>query len=129
MSLILQETSCCGLRDIEGLCERTPKEAMINVCYDFFRDEMDSAFILFTGVTKKRYGQKFKKYILDNKLGTVIETESKRNPNSSNRIKTWVWTLNVTKLKSWFKINRKDMCVDDECWSVNCLCKECKKHE
>lgn len=123
----LKETECCGLREIDDLSLTKPATSMIQICYDFF-ESMDSAFIVFTGVTKELYGRKFKKFILDNKLGTVIETESKRNPNSGNRIKTWIWTVNITKLKSWFKKNKNDLCIEHS-YDHECECKECSKKE
>ncbi len=106
MTVQVNQTQCCGFKEIDGIeYANTPeetKQALKDVCRDFFDGE-DAAFLFFTGVSKERYGQKFKALILKNKLGTIIETKAKRNPNSGNAIKAWVWTVNRKNFKEYAK--------------------------
>jgi len=102
----LTGTTCCGLEEIEGLSdEKTPRAAMLNFCNDFFDGETPSkiAFVLFTGVTRERYGQRFCEYIRRNRVGTVIQTRSRINPNSCHKIKAWIWSINLPALERWNK--------------------------
>jgi hypothetical protein len=99
---MIEQTNCCGFKEIDGLNDNTAKESLNQVCEDFFNGE-DAAFLFFTGVSKKRYGQNFKRLITKLKLGKIIETEAKRNPNSGNKIKAWIWSVNKPKFKQYAK--------------------------
>lgn len=102
----IRSTSCCGLSDIDYLKGTKPKEAIAKICTD--RELNDTPpFYLFSGVVKEKYGENFKKYILKNKLGKIIETPTRINPNSDNRIKAWVWSVNNKEIKRWAKENKK----------------------
>jgi hypothetical protein len=109
--MVIKETSCCGVIELEGIASISPRDAVVEICsqediggnrYANFR------FIIFTGVVKELYGQKLKKYILDNKLGTIIETRAGLNPNSHNIIKVWVWTLDRRALSHWCVKDKPD---------------------
>ena len=47
-----------------------------------------------TEVTKKLWA-----YIKKHKLGTVMKTRARRNPNSGNNIVVYVWSIDHTALK------------------------------
>ena len=105
---------CCGCREIDGLANRSPKKALQQIYFEAIdREDINSndgllnfVFIIFTGVIKENYAQKFKKYLLDNKLGEVIETKTKTNPNSYNDIRVYVWTINRKAYGQWYEENR-----------------------
>lgn len=46
----------------------------------------------------KRYGDLFANYIEKNRLGTVVRSREVVNPNSSNLLTTYVWTVNPRNL-------------------------------
>lgn len=108
----------CGVREIDGLANRSPKKALQQIYWEAIdRDEINSvdwrndgllnfAFMMFSGVIKENYAQKFKKYLLDNKLGEVIETKTKTNPNSNNDIRVYVWTINRKTYSQWYGENK-----------------------
>ena len=62
------------------------------------------AFYVFTGVTSHDsvYGQRLADYILKNKLGTIVTSVSKRNPNSGNMIQIWTWGVDKEALIKWW---------------------------
>lgn len=109
MTAVIERTNCCGFKEIDGLENTTTKQALIDICHDYFNEDNDCAFLFFTGVTKEKYGQKFKALIKKEKLGTIIETRSKKNPNSSNKIKAWIWDINKTKLRAFAKQNKVEI--------------------
>ncbi len=93
-------TSCCGLKDYEGL-QDTRLEDIFEEIYRYSLHNR-FRFIMFTGT--RRFSKKFDKvvkFIDDNKLGAVTVTDWARNPNSGNRVKVAVWTLDIKKLKAW----------------------------
>jgi len=99
---------CCGVREISGLSRhRTAKAAMRNVCRIRYHDSAGSAFLVFTGLARCRYGQRFCDFIKDNKLGSVVGVpRAKRNPNSGNPLKVWVWTVKDRELRAWYRKSR-----------------------
>lgn len=107
MTVTLDETKCCGVKEIDGLSYTdTPQEALKDVWDSYHNRGNDCRFMIFTGVTNEKYGQKFRNLIIKEKLGKVIETESKVNPNSDNPIKVWVWTINKTNFKNYARKNK-----------------------
>jgi len=103
---ILRDTSCCGVDEIEAL-ERTAKESLLEICEEKYGwGASQQAFILFTDITTSGRGRKLSKYITDNKLGDVIKTNPKTNPNSGNRVTVWVWAINETALLKWWNKNK-----------------------
>jgi len=104
--ITIERTNCCGFKEIDNLCDGTAEQNLKETCEQFFNDDNDAAFLFFTGVSKEGYGQKFKKLILKEKLGEITETKAKRNPNSGNKIKAWIWAVNKTKFKQYAKRNK-----------------------
>lgn len=47
------------------------------------------------------YGDVFKEFIEDQKLGTVMVTEAAVNENSDNLVKVYVWTVDQDTYKAW----------------------------
>lgn len=99
----INKTSCCGFKEIDGLEGQSALQSLKEIAKDFFTDEEDAAFLFFTGVTNERYGQRFKALINKHKLGKVIETVSKKNPNSGNNIKAWIWDINKPNFRKFAK--------------------------
>ena len=54
-----------------------------------------------------KYGQNFAAFIRETQLGDVIETGRHVNPNSSNKLKVWVWTVDHAALVGWLKDDAK----------------------
>lgn len=120
----LRGMGCCGLREITGLSlmrdrsvttlKTDPKLAMSNVVATMLApypqerriaktiSEMNWIDAVFTQAnTTFPYGEDFRNYILDHRLGSVISNDFKRNPNSSNQIRTYVWTMDRSNLAKW----------------------------
>lgn len=109
----LEETPCCGVQFIDSIQDETPKETLLAVCakkyedgeneWGDYSDPWEQAFLVFTdNVSDSDYGNKLAKYITEHKLGGVKATRQRRNPNTTNMIKVWVWTPNERNLKKWY---------------------------
>lgn len=114
--MILTETTCCGVREIDGLYSSSKKTVMA-VAGDIFNYSMDGAFILFTDPPKFRRGNALSVFIKRNKLGSVVATVSKLNPNSGNKLKAYLWNWDKKALRAYWKKNggRLDYEEDDCC--------------
>ena len=109
---MLESTNCCGVDEIAGLAD-TPEETLKDVCYEKYplknsncwydEEGEEQAFILITDTVKRGFDKKLVDYIRLNKLGVVIGTKPKKNPNSGNRIRAWLWSPNEKNLNKWFK--------------------------
>ena len=103
----LQDTTCCGLDEIEGL-EGSPEETLLHVCeekYDIgWGDGAKHAFLMFTDTTKSGRGKQLAEYIEKHGLGYVDKTrKARRNPNTGNYVSVWIWSPNEKALKKWWK--------------------------
>lgn len=108
----INKTPFTNIKDIYGISEYdNAEDAMRGLCYRL-RLEWDKivkikfSMMIFTGNIHEGYPQKFKKLILKEKLGSVINTGAKVNPNSGNTIRAYIWNVDKQKLSKWFKENR-----------------------
>lgn len=106
--MMLESTSCCGVYEINGL-EKTPHRTIKRVSeflkepQGYWEDEpIKLSFIVFTDATKNKRGQTLATYIKRKKLGTVLGARARTNPNSGNKIKAWIWSPDIRKIKKHY---------------------------
>ena len=97
MPLTFGPKVCCGLTEIFGIEDMTPKEVW-NYLLDYGPDQ---AAIIFTqarppGPRRKRdaYGDHLMAWLKKRNLGQVIASREAVNPNTGNLLRTYVWTPN-----------------------------------
>ena len=122
--MLNRTNSCCGIGELSGL-ESNPLTNIKRMCDDYFHieefeDNIDFvstkkrkipkvvyedafALVLFTDAIGNNNGNKFAKFIKKNKLGTLQASPIRRNHNSGNRIRSWVWSVNKPNLKKFYK--------------------------
>lgn len=106
----ISHLGCCGIREIQGLGQhKTPDAALKSFCTAVGLERGISnqrhrfAHILFSQAKKdKPYGEAFAAFVSARGLGTIVETNFKVNPNSSNPLKAFLWTPNLPGLRKWF---------------------------
>lgn len=112
-----KSTECCGFREIYNITtESNPEMVLASVVEeDNWLSNPRCSFYFFTdsSAEKYKYGKKLKEYIEKHKLGTVHETLGKNNPNSSNRVRAYIWTINHTAFTRWAKENYSR--IEEEC--------------
>lgn len=121
----LNNTECCGVDEISGVYTSTPIEVLKYVCREKYTglDEEDcgcedgcddchygdiqaQAYLTFTdAIYNSNGGKRLAQYIKDNKLGTLVSPRERKNPNTGNTIKIWVWSPNERNLKAWYVKN------------------------
>src|SRR5687767_4261203 len=77
------------LNDVWGF-QSSGLESWTSFCYSNKTFDCKRAFFMFSDNTVRSYGIRFAECIKKEKLGYIIETEPRRNPNSGNDIIVWV---------------------------------------
>ena len=103
----MKKLNCCGIIELEDICDMSSKESVFKVADSFFNEDYKSAFIIFTDINKKNHGESLRAFIKKNKLGSVTKQRAKKNPNSGNMIHLFVWHVNENALLKWYKKNLK----------------------
>lgn len=111
---------CCGFREICNLSGIGPERAIKEICdaqfvsryasnsYSITRVlDLSLSHAVFTEVQNGTYGKNLAAYIRKHKLGTVIGSRISTNPNSGNRLKGYIWTINKRALSAWHKKHSK----------------------
>lgn len=109
MAEITNLNGCCGMDEIHDLAGPS-KNIIVDVCKE--RDSNNEAkipFYLFTDALENNNGSNLAKYIIKNKLGKIICTTARKNPNSSNYIRAWIWEVNNKTLAVWAKKEEIDL--------------------
>src|ERR1700677_3513802 len=112
------QLGCCGIKEyydlgininskgvekvVEEIANQTRPAPPGGVNYgDRLNHQYPCAFILFSAVRSGKYGSTLHAFIHENKLGEVWETEFKKNPNSNNLIKVYIWGIDRKALDKW----------------------------
>ena len=109
----LSGLSCCAVDELVDLEDHLqPLDVMMSLCdnrygnYRRVQENETGAFIIFTDLVKNNLGDKFHKFILKNKLGQVTKVVGRKNSNTGNWINVWVWAINKSALRKWWRQNR-----------------------
>lgn len=104
----LRRTSCCGMRDYNGLMEfDSMKDLLVDLYNRFYNNDghwSSGAFILFTCATQERRIPRLIKFITDNALGICTKSESVYNPNSNHNLEAMFWAVNHNAYKIWYAL-------------------------
>ena len=103
----LEELSCCGIREFDGLVT-SPQSNVKEMIKNWLNEKENGSpytFILFSDIHTTTRGINTAKYIKNNKLGSIKETRKKRNPNTGNILKIWIWAINEKTTRQWAKQN------------------------
>lgn len=130
--MYIQETSCCGLKEIEHLSScASPLDAIRKLIYYYTTSEDEDgndldkpafaspefAHLIFTEAigphgdkpNKRHYGASLARFIRKHELGSVVASSSAVNPNSGNFVRVYTWTINHNRLSAYATryLNRK----------------------
>lgn len=109
----LEDTSCCGIREIHDLEDSSP-ETLAQVGEQRYEGNNKCTFITFSDAIRYRHGEALCSYIRNNGLGKVITSEAKKNPKSGNMIRMYCWTVNDKAFKKWYDKYRSKHEDEDE---------------
>ena len=104
----LFEGCCCGVREMHGISECSTEQALRLFGQQAAYHSDNFSHVFFTQAGSRRYGQNLAATITRLRLGKVVASEKKRNPNSRNLLKMWIWTVNWKAFRKKFPINDDD---------------------
>ncbi len=100
----LQEVTCCGIRELDGVQGRPAHDTIVDDANEYFGDDAERAHIFFSVIGNYALsGRALAAYITKNRLGTVIRTKRAVNGNTGNPLIMYVWTVNKTTFKRFWK--------------------------
>ena len=106
MANINQSEICCGVYEIY-ISGSSPKEVLRVVLYVRKVEKSIPPFYLFADIDDKRfikhYGRDLAGYVKEHNLGTLVRTVARKNPNSGNYIRVWLWSVNNKSLSNYAK--------------------------
>ena len=98
--LTVHSMECCGIRELDGVSTTAPADVVRQVAR---METRIPAHLIFTQASAQNhelgYGWRLKQYIEENNFGTVVVTQPRKNPNSANKITTFVWTPNKARVR------------------------------
>ncbi len=106
----------CGVSQLFSL-NNEPVATISDIAeYVFTPDELDGApnftFLIFSDCDKKdglSNGQKLAQYIRDKRLGSIVASRARINPNTENKIRVWIWGVSFKALEKFYKIDREEI--------------------
>lgn len=117
MAELVQSYISCGVDQAFrlNLDGRSPEQNLKDIWEHTFKEEDAdtlelelykkglNAFIVFSDVAaKNRGGRELARYIKKNfKKGELLESRRKKNPNSGNRIRVWLWGYDRREFLRW----------------------------
>lgn len=105
---------CCGLRELNRVsAHRTPEDALRSLFtipsreYGNYTTNKKFRYAVFTQAGgRSTYGKRLAAFIIEHKLGEIVETAGKHiNPNSRRLLKAWLWTVDHDALQKWYRDN------------------------
>ena len=95
--------SCCGTKELVMVGYTAPEDLIRRLVFNY-----RFAHVFFTDVSGKYRskgrspsGWALAAYIKKHKLGKVVMSETRINPNSGNALTAWIWTVSKTNLNKW----------------------------
>lgn len=78
-----------------------PKERLRQLLQQPSQKNID--IYVFSSRVRNYDGSELAKFVIENKLGDIIETDSTTNPNTNAMIKTWAWIKWHKGIENWLK--------------------------
>ena len=98
--LSMRRMHCCGVKELAVINNFFTPAAIITHISEKPRDY---TLLIYTDViysTRDGMGPRLTRYIRRHRLGKVVSSRPSRNPNTTNLIKVWTWTVDKVALRS-----------------------------
>jgi len=102
---------CCGIKELYGVSyyPRTPRRAFIDFLASYGYMPLRAGAFIFTDAypsgSSPSYGARFAAFLIKNKLGNITEVEPFHNPNSHNKVITYIWAPDQDAVVAWHRKN------------------------
>ena len=113
----------CGVAEVVHL-SLNPKEVLKDVIHDYTFEAYDRerksgwAFLTWSDIADPTSpGQRFARLLRRLFPRSVTATEARRNPNTGNYIKVWVWSVPQARFQEYIAKNYPEMVEDADSYS------------
>lgn len=116
--MTIENTHCCGMDLLEDHHEwEECRDTVFEVCDHYYQSGRnhhtdDESIVPFLILSASSYQwkdmEKFRRYVTTHKLGRIISSRSKHNPNSGNNLKAYIWETNHNNLQKFYKQRPKE---------------------
>ena len=103
--MITESAISCGVVEMYDL-EDGPKSLIRDASTKYAEGrEWGEKFvhIIFSDAVRRGHGSKLAAVITKENLGALYTTRARKNPNSPNNIKTWMWSVNWDAVEKYLK--------------------------
>lgn len=100
---ITRSSISCGAYLVYDLRSTSPKTQTRKIAAEVAETYRRAAFYIFSDHAENSPGSRLADFLKEINCGKVIATESRVNPNSGNKIRVWMYTPSVAKLRAWLK--------------------------
>lgn len=88
--------SCCGISELAEIREDdSPEESLMEV------DPWSQAIVIFSDIERYTHGNTLATLIRSAHLGMITMIPVVENPNTSNKLRVWVWRVDPRALEKW----------------------------
>ena len=105
---------CCGINEITDLSytlgHMKVEDYVVRISSLIMGDDGNKcrgpytgAFLLFSGISPYKAAIRLSEFVTKEGLGVITETPGRRNPNSGNMLKCWMWSLDHRAIHRWRK--------------------------
>jgi hypothetical protein len=108
----IQDVGIRNVKELDGICDYDSDDTLRAICFTM-REKWERIVriqfhtVIFTGVVDEGYAEELYDCIKKYKLGPVIRSSIRVNPNSGHDLRTYIWHLDKKRLSRWFKKNRR----------------------
>lgn len=113
----LSNLPCCAVKYLDGVSRGSPRDVLVRMyTQEQYSEKLRPAFVIFTARDEKmpayEYGRNLKKYILDNRLGEIVESHAKRNirpeykKDVTHDVRVYIWEINHGMYDKWYTENK-----------------------
>lgn len=113
MSSCVEQLNCCGITELADICtDATPEHSLL------VAGTYDQGLVVFSDVHTSQYkhGKALASLIKRLKLGKVVVSYTVTNPNTENRVRAWMWSVNQKALETWQDAHRNDPKLQPKPW-------------
>ena len=111
---MLYKLQCCGIHEINGISNHNAKDCLKNIYEDNLYKSANTrgGFLMFTARYGNgyHYGEDFRDYIRDYRLGNVVESNPRNNYRylhieKEHLLKIFIWEVDHDAFAEWYNKN------------------------
>lgn len=99
----IEDLQCCGVKELVGV--RDKPEDIIEEIAAFHVEDQGFRYLIYTDTKTFPGGKRLTNFIRSKKLGSVTSPRMGVNPNSGNKLKAYLWRLDLNAIRKYYNEN------------------------